>query len=253
VREIELPIISASQREEALTPYLEGEKMTLKNWLNILIVASLVLILSLCQNVYGQWYYSLYLESEFNSNPFGIPEPESDQISKISMGLQKEWEQTAVQYYGSFVNFQQNADRNFYWHQFYAGGGEQTGWNLSLENRINRADYNIYDYFTGRFALNHSILRENSRWRLNGNISLNNFLQIPELNNLFMSAYTSFNRSFITKTSFIGTFSFNYKYYLKEDIPAEPRVWEVVDKEDFTIHPRRQKYPRPHSYFYLFD
>jgi hypothetical protein len=71
-------------------------------------------------------------------------------------------------------------------------------------------------------ALTHSISHNEFLWRFNGNISVNNFLQIPELNNLFLSAYTSVNRSFVTKTTFIGTFSFNYKYYLKEDFPAVP-------------------------------
>jgi len=173
-------------------------------------------------NLYGQWYYSLYLESEFNSNPFGVPEPQEDQLSRISMGLQKDWENVSAQYYGSFINYQKNAERNFFWHQFYVGGGEKTGWNLSFENRINRENFNIYDYLTARFALNHSIPHNSSLWRLNGNISLNNFLEIPELNNLFMSAYTSLNRSFFTKTSLNATMAFNYKYYLKEDIPEDP-------------------------------
>jgi hypothetical protein len=196
--------------------------MRLLNNYILLSTIIVVVIFSFPYSSFTQWYYSLYLEQEFNDNPFGIPDPQSDQITRISMGLQKQWESVEAQYYGSFVNFLQNSDRNFYWHQFFVGGGEETSWNLSLENRINRPDYNLYDYFTGRLGITHTIQQESGLLRLNGSFSLNNFSQIPELNNVFLSAYASYNRSFQTRTSFIGTLSLNYKYYLEKDITAVP-------------------------------
>jgi len=172
--------------------------------------------------LYSQWYYSLHMEQEYNSNPFGIPEPQQDQISRISMGLQKDWEKVSVQYFGSYLSYLKTSIRDFYWHQLYiGGGGDNTGWNLSAENRINQDEYDIYDYLTVQTGVLHTTNLHNFLWRFNGLVSLNNFFEIPELNNLRFTASGSVNRSFRTRTSMIAALSFNYKYYLEEDVPVQ--------------------------------
>jgi hypothetical protein len=162
------------------------------------------------------------MEQEYNTNPFGIPEPQEDQISRISMGLQKDWNKLSAQYFGSYLTYLETSIRNYYWHQLYlGGGGKNTGWNLSIENRINHEEYNIYDYLSVQTGILHTANSYGILWRLNGTGSLNNFLQIPELNNLRFTASGSLNRSFQSRTSMIAALSFSYKYYLEEDIQVQ--------------------------------
>ncbi|UCF62759.1 MAG: hypothetical protein JSW33_09225 [bacterium] len=174
------------------------------------------------QPLFSQWYYSLYVEQEFNSNPFGIPEPQEDQISRFSMGLQKDGEKVSVQYFGSYLSYLQNSSRNFYWHQLYLGGGsEQTGWNIAAENRLNQETFDLYNYLTVRAGFFHALNSKDFLWRIRGIFSLNNFLQIEELNHLLFSASASLNRSFQTRTALIAAMAFNYKYYLEPEPAAE--------------------------------
>jgi hypothetical protein len=180
-----------------------------------------ILMIFSIHSIYAQWYYTLHVEQEFNSNPFGVPEAQEDQLSRLSMGFQKDWSKASAQYFGSYLSFLNTSVRNYYWHQIYInGGGDQTGWNLSAENRINREEYNIYDYLTIRSGFIHTENSHGILWRLNGLVAVNNFFQIPELNNLRVTASGSLSRSFQTKTSMIAALSFNYKYYLKEYIPV---------------------------------
>ncbi len=192
---------------------------------NIIFIPALIiftLILTVC-SAYGQWYYSLYLEQEYNSNPFGYPESQEDQITRIAMGFQKDWEKVSMQYYGSFMNYYQNPGRNLYWHQFHLGGGEKTSWSISAENRIDRPEYNLYDYITLRAGFNHNEQVDNFTWRLGANGSMNRFLQLTNLNNILLSAYTSLHRSFPMRSTIIGAVTFNYKYYLEPEVsPALP-------------------------------
>jgi len=165
----------------------------------------------------AQLYYSMFLEHEYNSNPFGFPESKDDQISRISMGIQKDWENVSMQYFGSYLNYKNFTLRNFYWHQaFLAYTGEKTNWSLTAENRIDRSDYNIYDYFSVRGGFNHTIPVNKFIWRINGLVTLNTFQNFSELNNLYFSANTSFNRSFPTRTTLIGSATLNLKSYLKK-------------------------------------
>ncbi|MBN2366231.1 MAG: hypothetical protein EH225_09635 [Calditrichaeota bacterium] len=166
----------------------------------------------------AQWYYSLSLEQEYNSNPFGLPEGTDEQISRFSMGIQKEWSAVSTQYFGSYINFYRHPDRNLYWHQLYLSGGEDFNWNISLENRLNRTAYDIYDYLTVRSGLSYSRNMNHILWRLGTTASLNSFSELPQLNNLLFTMFSSFNKSFATRTSFIGVLTFNYQYYLEEQI-----------------------------------
>ena len=197
-----------------------------------ILIFNIILIILLTypdQRLLSQWYYSLYAEQEFNSNPFGLPEAQQDQISRFSMGLQKDWDKVSVQYFGSYLNYLHNSLRNFYWHQLYLGGESQnTGWNLSAENRLNRKEFEIYNYLTVRTGFFHALNSNDYLWRIRGTLSLNNFLQIQELNHLLFSASGSLNRSFQTRTSLIAALSFNYKYYLKpepsQEVPPDSNV-----------------------------
>ncbi len=175
------------------------------------------ILLFLIPPVYGQWYYSLSLEQEYNSNPFRVPEAEADQVSRFALGIQRDREAFSVQYYGNYLRFNQNSRRNFYWQQLYFSGGDSTNWFLSADNRLNRSEYNLYDYSIFKGGLNHAEQAGNYLIRLGGALSLNRYHQLDELNNFLFTGSASLNRSFRTRTSFIGAVSFNYKTYLNEN------------------------------------
>ncbi len=184
------------------------------NWLSI------VLILFFSQGVFSQWFYSLSLDQEYNTNPFRLPEAESDFISVLGGGVQRQWEAASLQYYGSFTGFRENTARNFYWHQLFLSGGDSTGYFLSLENRINGADYSIYNYTIGKAGLNHQLFSRGFFWRMGVSFSLSTYQELAELDNFLLSSYASVNRSFPTRTSVIAAVAFNYKSYLNQTVSA---------------------------------
>jgi len=106
-------------------------------------------------------------------------------------------------------------------------GGDSTSWSFLAENRLNRPEYIIYDYLTLRAGVNHNQLLKDFLWRLSGGVALNNFFEIQDINNLIFNIYTSVQRSFFTRTSFIGTAALNYKYYLQE-IPLADSVQTFI-------------------------
>lgn len=184
-------------------------------WLSTL----LFLFLSL-NRAFSQLNYSLTFDHQYNSNPFRLPETEAsaDHISQFAAGLRNNWEKISLQYFGNYARFRENSLRNFYWQQLYFTGGDSTNWFVSAENRINRQEYNLYDYFTLQAGLNHVFYSGNFLMRLGSNLSINTFRQLEELNNFTFNGYFSLNRSFQTRTSFFGTLSFNYKTYLNQPL-----------------------------------
>ncbi len=182
-----------------------------------IVYSSLILLIFFSPRIsIAQWFYSLYLEQEYNTNPFGLPVSEDEQISRVSVGLQRDWEKVSAQYFGSYHAYFQNPTRRFYWQQFFIGGGDTTSWNLLVENRLNRPDFQVYDYLSLRGGINHNQFLHNILWRISGGLTYNNFPELPDINNLSASLYTSVQKSFRTRTSFIGTVAVNYKYYLQQ-------------------------------------
>ncbi len=167
----------------------------------------------------SQWYYSLSVDHEYNSNPFRLPENDGsyDQISELAFGIQKEWSEAALQYYGTYGRFNLNSPRNFYWHQLHLGGGDSTAWYLSVDNRINRTEYNIYDYVTGSGGIQRVSSAGGFLLHWGGRLSVNAFQHLSELNNVLVNGTLSANRSFQTRTSLIGALAVNYKRYLNQD------------------------------------
>ncbi len=190
-------------------------------------ILSFIFIVSLfgLNNAFSQWYYSFSLDGEYNSNPFRLPEAEADQTSQIAFGIQRDWSNVSAQYYGSLANFNQNEERNFYWQQFFIGGGEKTNWNLSIDNRINRQEYNVYDYSNARGGVTQQVSIGKFLGRLAAGATINYFPQFSDLNNVLLNGTVSLNRSFQTKTTFIGALGLNYKTYLNQN----PVVAAVAD------------------------
>ena len=187
----------------------------------------LLFSLALLQPVFGQFYYSVSAEREYNTNPFRLKDGEADQTSELGFGVRKDWNNISAQYYGNYLLFNSNAPRNFYWHQFYLNGGDTLNWFLSADNRINRDDYEVYNYFTLKGGLNSLASSGSYLFRYGGSAAYNNYELLPELNNLMFNAFISMNRSFQTRTSIIGAISFNFKNYLNDN-PSE----EIIAADD---------------------
>ncbi len=188
--------------------------------INILISGSLL---------QAQLNYTLSVQQQYSSNPFQLPETEGDQISEFSVGVQKNWQKFSLQYFGSYIRFNQNLKRNFYWHQLFLSGGDATNWYVRLDNRLNRTDYNIYDYFIAQGGLNQRLSKGNYLLRFGINGSFNRYQELDELNNILLKFYGSINRSFQTKTSIIGALSFNYKSYLDNNFELTSPEESVTD------------------------
>ncbi len=182
--------------------------------LNLKLILTLLLFFGIT-TVYSQWYYSAALSGEYDSNPFRAPEEEYDYISQFSLGLQRDFGNLSFTYSGSYGRFELNNARNFYWHSLkMMYGSDTTLFSIGATNRINRADYNIYDYISGNAGLYHKQYAGGFLFRLGGSMELNNFRYLSELNNMLFSASASINRSFPTRTSFIAGLGVNYKQYL---------------------------------------
>jgi hypothetical protein len=186
------------------------------------IIVVIFSILAMVGEVFSQWSYSLSMNQEFNSNPFRLPEGEEDQISNIAMGIRHDWSAAALQYYGSFTRFQQNVARNFYWHQLHLEGGDTTNWFINVDNRINRNEFEVYNYFAARTGLNHLYVAGKTYFRLGANANLNLYQNLSDINNILVGTYLSMNRSFQTRTSLFGTLSFQYKKYLETQSVSDP-------------------------------
>ena len=189
-------------------------------------ILSVFLLLGLfpVQSLFAQWFFSLDVEQEYDSNPFRLIEPEEDYISQLSLGLLKDWSSVSAQYYGNYSLFNKNRDRNNYWQQLYLSGGDSTNFYLLSENRINKSEFNYYNYFLIKGGGNHTFIKNKVIGRIGASLAYNIFQEIPEINNFYFSTYFSVNRSFQTKTSLIGSVTYNYKSYNKNEIKVEEEI-----------------------------
>ncbi len=163
---------------------------------------------------HAQWFYSFSFDHEYSTNPFRVPEGNSDQVSQFMISIGREWEQVVARYDADFIRFQQNSSRNYYWHQFVLSGGDSTIWYIQMENRLDRSDYRDYDYFNLAAGLNHQFMVRGNYWRMGANFYLNTYREMSDLDNFQFNGFFSMTHSFPTRTTFIGTLHLNYKSYL---------------------------------------
>jgi len=179
------------------------------------IILFLIGIMIGIPNVYAQWDFNLSYDQEYNNNPFRSPIPQESWVSTFSFNVQKGFDDLFVGYYGNLSYFNSITERNFYWHQLALwGGSDTTSWGIYGEQRINKSEYNIYDYSTATAFLRHRFFIRDFMLRWNGAFYLNQYKQLPELNNWKFNTNVQVNRSFQTRTTIIGGFSYNYKSYL---------------------------------------
>jgi hypothetical protein len=165
-------------------------------------------------SIFPQWDFSLSTYQEFNSNPFRAVNASSELISTFDLGIQKEFENLSfnILYYGNYNNFSKSFEMNYYWHQLGVySSTENFGWGIYAEQRINKPEINYFDYFNYADYVNKSFNFFDINWE--GNLSFNsmNYSVISDFNNWVASGRILARKSFLTKTTLIGTIVFNYK------------------------------------------
>lgn len=179
------------------------------------IFVPILLLLLMTESLQAQWNFNLSYEQEYNDNPFHLPEAEKSIISLIQAGVEKDFSLLSVGYFGAYSHFNELLNRNFYWHQLnVSGGSDTTSWGIFAEQRLNKDEFNIYNYREYDAYLRHrfSIAGIMTNW--SGKIQYNSFDQLSELNNWKMTTGLSLHKSFSTKTTLITGLNISYKNYI---------------------------------------
>lgn len=162
----------------------------------------------------AQWNFSLAYDQEYNDNPFRLPETQNSWVSSIDFGLEKEFKDFAIGYNGNYSRFNSIMERNFYWYQLgLRGGTEMTRWGFYGEQRINKSDYQLYDYLNVTSYLQHQFMLKQTSIIWNGSINYNRYKELVELNNWKFNTSLQGHKSLPSRTTLIGGISFHYKIY----------------------------------------
>lgn len=170
----------------------------------------------------AQWDINVSTSQEYNSNPFRSPLPEANLISSLDLGLQREIGQFNLLYYGSYTGFDNSQDRNYYWHQLgLYKENENSMFGIYGEQRINKTDYNYFDYYNLTGYYRQKIESQYFFPTISFSGTFKKYLQLSEYDNFFLNAGISLNKGFESKTTLILSGTLNYKYYFNSIIPTQ--------------------------------
>ena len=205
----------------------KGDRNTMNNeWLKKI---SIILFTGILTNVtmsYAQWNFTFSLDQEYNNNPFHTPVPEGSWVSTLQLGAEKEMKTVNFGYYGAYSHFDNIQERNFYWHQLAIwSGNDKTNWGAFIEQRINRNDFDIYNYKEIDAYLNHKFFIKGLSTIWTGRVQYNHYDQFSELNNWKLNTGFRVNKSFPTKTTIIASMNIDFKNY----IDSSPEIEFVAD------------------------
>ena len=171
---------------------------------------------------YAQWNFQVSTNQEFNSNPFRSVGAASDIISTFELGVQRNFKNFNILYYGSYNKFNTFSDIDYYWHQLGVyHNTESVTWGAYFEQRFNKANNNYFNYlnYAGYIKKPFEFLSLN--WEANISYSSMNYSVIPDFNNWILASNILIRKSFETKTTIIGSALLNYKgfknYYSDTD------------------------------------
>ncbi len=177
-------------------------------------IIALLFMLATPIYAFAQWGFQMSVNQEYNNNPFHLPEEERSWVSSIFWGANREWQNLDLSYEGFYSDFAQIRERNFYWHSLSLNAGSDTTvFNLNVEQRIDKKEYNLYDYWSVGGNFSHRIFIKSSTFLLSGNIEANFFQEVPELDNEKFTATVGLNHGFRTKTTLIVRMGFEHKIY----------------------------------------
>jgi hypothetical protein len=160
----------------------------------------------------AQWNFSLSTMEEFSSNPFRSVDSYSDFISTFDFGIEREFAPFNILYFGSYTRFNNSENINYYWHQLGIYKESKSFiWGAYFEQRINKDENNYLDYLNYAGYLRKSFNYADINWKANLSFNSMNYSVLPDFNNWVATVELTGNKSFETKTTFIGTMLFNYK------------------------------------------
>ncbi len=190
-------------------------KSNLSKKIKIISVNILFLVILFSESNFAQWTFGISTDQEYNSNPFRSPIATKTLISSFDFGLENEMNNFSLGYYGSYINFDNVSDRNFYWHQFAIWKDfESSTLGMYVEQRLNRELYNYFDYSNLTAYFQHKFNIEDFYFAINPNISLTSYNYISILDNLKGTFGFNINRGFETETTLIIGGTFTYKKYI---------------------------------------
>ncbi len=173
-----------------------------------------LILLALLGFSQAQWQADLYVNQAYETNPFRLPENEPSWISTLDLGVQYNFGDFAISYRGDYTYFTNFLDRNHYWHQA-ALFGEIGATNLGIyyNQRFNKNDYTVYDYYSGVAYLNHSTEIAGFNLFMSGNAILTSYAELTDLDNFELNGLIRINKSFETRSTLIAGFGAYYKDY----------------------------------------
>ena len=152
----------------------------------------------------AQWNFTISTEHEFNSNPFRSPFPEQQFNSLFNIGIEKEFEDFNILYYGSYSHFYETNERNSYWHQLgFYNNDESAKFGIYANQRYNTVDYDFFNYsdVTGylkqiiNWSLMNVLLQASATYRLYNNSDFNSTKALKQkplllLNHFYLTRIT---------------------------------------------------------------
>lgn len=165
-------------------------------------------------SIIGQWNFSLSTAQKYNDNPFNSPLPVSTLISSLGFGIEKGIGSFGLGYYGNYNIFHEIETRNFYWHQVGLWKSTDSSmFGVYLEQRVNNPDYKYYNYINYNAYFKQRFQIEDINLFANAALSLTDYSDLNDLDNILGNIGIMVNKSFETKTTLIGGLNFNYKNY----------------------------------------
>jgi hypothetical protein len=179
------------------------------------ISASIIIVILVSSFNHAQWNFTITTEHEFNSNPFRSPFPEQQFNSLFNIGIEKEFTDLSILYYGSYSRFYETNERNSYWHQFgFYNNDDSTKFGAYAEQRYNTFNYEFFNYsdVTGYlkqiidWSFMNALLQTSATYKWYNNLR--------SYNNALLTLGFQLNKSFETKTTFIFQSLLSYKNYV---------------------------------------
>ncbi len=178
-----------------------------------LLITALIMAIGIVPAA-AQWQFTLSTDQSFDTNPFRYADALASYVASADVGLQYSGRELAVSYTGSYNFFEAYGERNYYWHQLALFHEYQSGeWGAFVNQRINKTDYNVYDYSTFSLYSTYMFRAAGMNYRWYSQLSYDSYSQLSELNNVNLYTGLRMNHSFESGTSFIVNGGYTFKQY----------------------------------------
>ena len=172
------------------------------------------LITILLSTTSAQLQTYIHLDQAYESNPFRYPDPQESWTSVIEAALQYNLSLVSVSYTGSYTLFTNFSERDYLWHQAAVfSTWENTRAGIYFNQRLNKSDYSLYNYYSFNGYINHSFALSSLNIYLAANGVINQYSELSDINNYELHSSVRLNRSFQTRTTLIGGLAIHYKKY----------------------------------------